>query len=284
MSKRLILHIGFHKTGTSAIQGFLFKNRENLKDRAILYPRPLSKFPSHTELVSTLFPGELPWLQESFEIDDVYDHYRQLIAAAADGTTVFLSSEEFCRADGRLDKIQYVYDRLANIDGTESIVLAYERDPIGFLVSLYHHNVRATGYRDNFESFLEKSINIKIAQFKRRVSGWAEVFGENSVILRDYDKVIRSFDRNGIVQDLFEFLEEPLPDFPGVHDRVNIGLHPWMNEAYRAVAGLDLANQDADRLRHQILQFGERLPRVDAAEHYLGKQKSENYRRVIMGK
>ena len=36
--KKFVLHIGMNKTGTSAIQTFLFKNRKELAKKGINYP------------------------------------------------------------------------------------------------------------------------------------------------------------------------------------------------------------------------------------------------------
>jgi len=43
MMKRIFLHIGFHKTGTSALQEYLSKNREYLLKQKILYPERYDK-------------------------------------------------------------------------------------------------------------------------------------------------------------------------------------------------------------------------------------------------
>ena len=37
-SKRVFLHIGTHKTGTTAIQAFLMKNEQGLRQQGILFP------------------------------------------------------------------------------------------------------------------------------------------------------------------------------------------------------------------------------------------------------
>ena len=36
--KTAYIHIGTHKTGSTSIQDFLFKNRTKLRDRGFLYP------------------------------------------------------------------------------------------------------------------------------------------------------------------------------------------------------------------------------------------------------
>ena len=38
--KKLILHIGQHKTGSKALQSFLAWNAERLRERGVLYPMP----------------------------------------------------------------------------------------------------------------------------------------------------------------------------------------------------------------------------------------------------
>ena len=35
---RLVVHVGQHKTGSKALQSFLYHNRRGLRDRGILYP------------------------------------------------------------------------------------------------------------------------------------------------------------------------------------------------------------------------------------------------------
>ena len=57
MSKRVLLHVGTPKTGTSYLQDVLFRNQETLKDAGILYPA--DRFDAH--FLAALDLLRLPW-------------------------------------------------------------------------------------------------------------------------------------------------------------------------------------------------------------------------------
>ncbi|QZY29245.1 hypothetical protein [Nocardioides coralli] len=57
MSRRVLLHVGTPKTGTSHLQDVLFRNRERLKDQGILYAA--DRFDAH--FLAALDLMQLPW-------------------------------------------------------------------------------------------------------------------------------------------------------------------------------------------------------------------------------
>lgn len=93
---RLILHPGSPKTGTSGVQNFLARNREELFEKGYLYP--LAGLPAeggaargHHEIALRL-SSDAPGVEA--ELNVLIEALRKEIAAAP-GHTVILSSEEF---------------------------------------------------------------------------------------------------------------------------------------------------------------------------------------------
>ncbi len=85
MPKKLIVHTGLHKTGTSYAQAFFDQNQAKLSQAGVFYPT-LSR-QNHTSFVAWCRQGlqqgvgkQKDWLQEQFQTAD----------------SVLLSSEEFC--------------------------------------------------------------------------------------------------------------------------------------------------------------------------------------------
>ena len=92
--RRLILHPGSPKTGTSSLQNYLYRNRADLRARGILYPEtgiPASKdiAKGHHEIALRLPDGTSG---AKPELDDLLEALaRELAAAPCD--TLILSSE-----------------------------------------------------------------------------------------------------------------------------------------------------------------------------------------------
>ena len=89
-----LLHIGPHKTGTSAIQGALYLARERLAAQGVVYPGQ-----GRTILWPILaVTGQPPLLGEPAPKISYWENLTGQIAATGDQRVV-LSSEFFCQAD-----------------------------------------------------------------------------------------------------------------------------------------------------------------------------------------
>ena len=87
-----VLHIGTHKTGTTALQRTLGAARLPLRTHGIVYPRLHLREPGHHMLVG-------PWIDRYHDRRATIGLWRGLAKSHAGGkATLVLSSEEFSRA------------------------------------------------------------------------------------------------------------------------------------------------------------------------------------------
>lgn len=93
---RLVVHIGAHKTGTTSIQQFSYRNTDFLAERGVYYPANLlSDYPEQH--------SSFRFLYRDGRQKDVVDAIRQTWRAARDKRcdVTFLSGEEFCNLSRR---------------------------------------------------------------------------------------------------------------------------------------------------------------------------------------
>lgn len=180
----LTLHIGPHKTGTTAVQTAFADNASVLRKRGILYPKCNWMYPAQHRLAFEMkgkinpTSGDRPNLQT--ELDELC---RTLEKARL--PRVFLSSEEFFASP--LDAIRQLKDRLPV---TSTTIIAFPRRPDSFLVSCYNQKTKQAG--NGFAAPIARFIKEprKIApeiDYLGCVSNWADVFGDDTIRLRPFE-------------------------------------------------------------------------------------------------
>lgn len=153
---KLFLHIGSHKTATTAIQYFGRRNKDWLLDRGLLYPslelvgeRPQQ---SHLGIMSGLFR-----LGERHAVDPAIG--RRLLTAAADLATereanVLLSAENLFRLAPAVREEAYsLFNEI--FSGFDRIVVAGLRRQDIFADSLYKSITKVNRRQPDFSPFLE---------------------------------------------------------------------------------------------------------------------------------
>lgn len=136
--QRLIFHIGTPKTGTTALQHFLFENRQTLVDRyKIWYPDPspgIEKF-NHRNIIELFTQSDI----------NVADRFLELFKNAPDDAeTLFFSHEDlsfhWCISP-QFARIIFKY--LADIFNTELWV--WFREPFDFCKARYYQGLKSGG-------------------------------------------------------------------------------------------------------------------------------------------
>src|SRR5215216_4564781 len=149
-ARKLILHFGLPKTGTSAIQRALFNQREELlKNHNTLYP---GSYENHfflqalfSKTPETLLQIQRLELESSKAIGRFLDDYRQNILAEIDKTQphqIIISSEYFISMD--VDELTAMY-KFFKLFAENIQLFAYVRDPWSWSISLAQEHIR-TGW------------------------------------------------------------------------------------------------------------------------------------------
>jgi hypothetical protein len=203
---KLILHIGTHKTGTTALQQFLYENRELLAARGFHYATPPHGLQEANLVANALNVGQSNIVQAFLG--------KQINLARQIGAQTILASAENFYAMSVLDAMQRrevcanaVERDRALIETLQSLmpegidtpeVVCYFRRPDRYAESLYSQHVkRGIIFDGTFAEFLPI---IKPALFyNEHMQAWSDVFGKSNCTVRLYEPV-----RADIVTDFLE--------------------------------------------------------------------------------
>lgn len=236
-SKTLYLHIGQHKTGTSTIQSFLWKNRERLEHNGVLYPELGMSGPTHANFALGL-PGKRDEMVASmFEsaASDRSETYRSYDGESADalfsqlgdriGKTscraVFLSSECFMEWIEPAS-LKALIDRHCQCDVR---ILLFLRRQDQWIQSVFNQVVKDAGLR--YGGPLEKLPQMEMLDYQRTVENWEGAFGRANIIVRPYQEAAHyEMGILGIVADVIGL--QSIGDYamPSFSER-NVSLKRW---------------------------------------------------------
>lgn len=156
--KKVILHIGRHKSGTSSLQGFLHTNSDILKGMGVLYPNTgRGKQVAHHRLASFLERPE----RDSKEYQQLK---AQLKREVRNFDNIIISSEGFqnCR------DLEGLRDFFI---GYHLHIVVYFREILDYLQSAYAQSVQNTNESREFELYAEQT-KLNYQAFYNR---WAEI-------------------------------------------------------------------------------------------------------------
>jgi hypothetical protein len=126
---KLILHIGMHKCGSTAIQHFLSSNFDYLQAEGFFIPR--FSYAGHHGMV-------FPWIElpECYRLSlSPVDHWKNLVKMADGFKTVILSSEEFSRSLPNSVRFQDIETWASDFDEIQIVLIL--RNQLEFLESVY---------------------------------------------------------------------------------------------------------------------------------------------------
>jgi hypothetical protein len=185
--KRLVIHPGFHKSGTTALQESFAINRELLKENGILYPPIGTK--AHHRVAWAL--TQKPWGWSKRGGEKTPEKYWDRMASRINGAkeeTVILSSEFFSELDG--EKIRKVR---SDIKGRDIQILFTLRPLAKLLPSSYQQYLKygiTIEYEDWLHAILDNPGESKVSPtfWKRHSHGkvvarWVDIFGKSNVTL-----------------------------------------------------------------------------------------------------
>jgi hypothetical protein len=237
---RLILHIGTHKTGTTAIQRFLAANRPALAQHGYYFASAAADGDANV-VANAVATGNA---------DAAGDFFRRHVDAArrAGAEAVVVSAENFygmavvaAALAGRmpedaLEQEPVLVRRLqsvlpAEVSGTQ--VVGYFRRPDRLAESLYNQRIKYETFDEPFERYLQ--LVGPMFAYHRNASAWADAFGQDSCAFKVYESergdIRTSFVRDVLgVADTQSFVEEASRD----NERVSRDVLEFKRERNRA--------------------------------------------------
>jgi hypothetical protein len=242
----IILHIGRHKTGTSAIQHFLSRNRPRLGRLGWDYPRSLSGRAAHHDFVAGLDSRRGVGDARTTPDGLVREAERMTAWLTTPGDKI-VSSEAFQNLDPEILRDVFPAGRTR--------VLVYLREPLDYLISSYAQTIQAQAARTPFVNYAA-SFRPDYARFLDR---WAAVFGDDAIQARVYDRSVLC--GGDIVHDFVEALGLPADQVRFPAQAFNPSIGPELIE-FKGVVNAVIPQDEQLRLRlyPRLARLAKRFP------------------------
>jgi hypothetical protein len=218
--KQVFLHIGVHKTGSSSIQFFLHRNREQLARLGYLYP---SQKRAHHNLAFTLRSHpQADYQSDTWE--DVIDEIE-----SADLEKIILSSESFVE-DITLEFIKQVGEKLKNYQ-TKIIIYLKRQDKK--IESHLTQRIKTGAAVTDIGLYIDRELAIDYLEI---VNNWSRVFGKDNIIVKPFEKAQ--------IEDLYQnFLASVgINSIEGFKQTVDINIRPSLAQ----IIGTNFINQQLE--------------------------------------
>mgnify|MGYP003126452722 CR=1 FL=1 len=194
--RNILLHIGRHKTGTTAIQHFLWDNRSALRATGWLVPEAGRVNAGHHGFSQALSPGEIAPDQDLTKIKALVQLQREL-ADVDEQTRVVISSEAFQNC--RPKDIGHAFGAY------EARVIVYLRNQLDYLPSAYAQRVHATEYQGTLEDYYHEMFRHGL-DYCAFLHDWQGVFPDGFTVRRyNPASVLDDFCSHGLGVDLTQF-------------------------------------------------------------------------------
>jgi hypothetical protein len=186
--KRLIIHIGDYKAGSTSIQNFLFANQTALIEQGIGYPGDHQKLyfqdRQHVPLAAALTGKNLAWLHDHKRPQEpaaVVDQFKS--DAAACGTeTILISSESFFGICTDPHQIKRILKPLS--DYTVQVIVYLRR----------HDEELMSGFQQQCKRGRSRQIrpndlfhNRRPGYYRKRLDAWVQAIGQHNVTVRPFE-------------------------------------------------------------------------------------------------
>ena len=190
--KELILHVGFHKSGTSALQESLANQREELNKAGVLYPSIGKK--AHHRVVWGLSQKPWGWKAKGAEKTSfkTFSRMASLINLSS-ASKIVLSSEFFAELEP-----EHIRKLASSIRGRQVKILFTLR-PLAKLLSSSYQQYLKFGIKADYVEWLHSVLDepgvskINPTFWKRHMHGevvskWARIFGSENVTVLVVDE------------------------------------------------------------------------------------------------
>ena len=221
--KKVIIHAGFAKTGTTSIQGTLFNNVDALKENGYCYLT--NWLLGHNEAVASLFANAalleyfrvgMPWIDKHLLYEDIKKKHIEIMMeeiSKSNFETLIISSENiihFLSNEEMQDMKSFFLERLGKV---EFQGILYVREPLSWVESEYQTGM---SYQHTPCDLKERLKSIKSSYSLRKISHFQNVF-ENTNIHKFEDAVKEP---DGLIGHFLRDIGYPEDKIQDMHDVV----------------------------------------------------------------
>ena len=207
--RRLVIHAGFHKSGTTALQEAFDAQSAELKEHGVVYPNIGRK--AHHRVAWALTQRPWGWNQKGGEVTPRkhWDGLAKLVNKS-DAETVLISSEFFSELNG--DAIRTIFSEIKD----RQVQVVFTVRPLVKLLSSSYQQYLKYGIKADYTTWLHSDLDVpgesKINPtfWKRHFHGqvvarWADVLGAKNVTVIVVDESKPEF----LFDSINEYLELP---------------------------------------------------------------------------
>jgi len=237
--KKIILHVGQYKTGSTSIQKLLWGARKELKEYGILYPDSFGRDGAHfqiTDLLRKEFHNTGPHVDLSPLRDEIDGSAAEVVVISCEplsGATVRWFGPEMMR---------YIWQRVLDLlQGFDVRVVCYVRRQDESIDSRIVQEIKGQSRRSaiDYEAFLYPKSSLNYHYFFHQMES---LFGAGKVDVRLYD---RKYLQNGDVRcDFLDYLGLSDVGFPVPDVEDNVSPSAKLVAFYRVLNSLKLDPDD----------------------------------------
>lgn len=197
--KRCFIHIGTEKTGSTAIQKFLERNRDLLLSKGVIYPNSLVPSESQFDWVLACVNADQAWsrgadLAKKLGVESRQDwfyfqakmqtNFKDQFYKADSPEILIISSEHFHSRLHYREEVQRLKEMLIPYCHDLKVII-YLRRQDRLAISRYSTIIKDSGVADSITNVPDHD---SYYNYLRLYSMWSEVFGEKNLIIRIYDE------------------------------------------------------------------------------------------------
>jgi hypothetical protein len=146
--RQVLIHVGFGKTGSTAIQNMLYSNRKQLSTNGISYV-------DSQELVGNVQSGNIGSIFQYLQNKPDKSELADLLSPHLIEEKLNILSNELL-ADLPTSRLELLFECLSDLD-IEFKLLAYIRSPLNWYISAYNQMVKRHGFFGDFDEFVDNN-------------------------------------------------------------------------------------------------------------------------------
>ena len=187
INNTLLIHIGMPKTGTSALQKFLFANASKLEKYGWAYPVLLDQKDINSERLMMI---EQSGNGRDLYVEGVLNNHKsewntgiEIISTHLKVRNVILSSEDI--SEYETDKfLEGVKEKCENVK-----VVIYLRRQDREIESIYNEHIKSAGEYNTFQEFITSDDSYKTwVDYLSKLDTISRIVGKENLIVRIYEK------------------------------------------------------------------------------------------------